>query len=255
MNTPCIQAATVASRSRRRPFFVSLAHSHEEVMECQRLRYRVFAQELGARIQCRIPGLDRDRFDSYCHHVMVRNQASGELVATTRLLLDQDAMDAGMFYSETEFELTPLLRLNGRFMEVGRTCIHPAHRKGLVLAMVWHGIARMVDLHRIDYLIGCASIPLANGLTYVAAVMKLLRQHHFASPEMRLQPRNPLPRLETAEGHPVSMPTLLKGYLRQGALICGEPHHDAEFDVADVPVLLDRDRIARRYRRHFMQRM
>ncbi|MEJ2344454.1 MAG: GNAT family N-acyltransferase [Gammaproteobacteria bacterium] len=254
MNTPCLQAATAASRTRR-PFFISLAHSHDDVMECQRLRYRVFAHELGARIQCRVPGLDRDRFDAYCHHVMVRNQASGELVATTRLLLDQDAMDAGMFYSETEFDLTPVLRLNGRFMEVGRTCIHPAHRKGLVLAMVWHGIARMIDLHRIDYLIGCASIPLANGPAYVASVMERLREHHFAKPDMRLQPRNPLPLSVAAGGHPVSIPTLLKGYLRQGAVICGEPHHDADFGVADVPVLLDRDRIARRYRRHFMQRM
>lgn len=255
MSTPCIQAAAAASSTRRRPFFVSLAHSHEDVMECQRLRYRVFARELGARIQCRVPGLDRDRFDAYCHHVMVRNQATDELVATTRLLLDQDAMDAGMFYSETEFDLTPLLHLDGRFMEVGRTCIHPAHRKGLVLAMVWHGIARMIDLHRIDYLIGCASIPLANGPAYLAAVMERLRADHFATPEMRLQPRKPLPRLEAAGGYSASMPTLLKGYLRQGAVICGEPHHDAEFDVADVLVLLDRDRIARRYRRHFMQRV
>lgn len=253
MESSCTPLAPRPQRTERRRYNVCLAHTDEEIRQCQRLRHQVFCRELGATTHHHIAGLDRDRFDPYCRHVLVRDEKTGEVVATTRLLLDHDAMDVGQFYSETEFDLTPILRLDGRIMEVGRTCIHPAYRKGSTLSVLWQGVARMIDLHGIDYLIGCASIPMHNGADYVHAIMAHLRPEHFAPSQLHVTPRNPLARTTRFIGRTGALPTLLKGYLRQGATICGEPHHDPDFQVADVFILLDRDRIARRYLRRFMQ--
>lgn len=240
-------------RSGNRPSpTVSIAVGDAQLAECQRLRWRVFAAELGARIAAPVPGHDSDEFDAYCRHVVVREGSSGDVIATTRLLLDDDAARIGRFYSETEFDLSPVLSLPGRFMEVGRTCIHPAHRNGAVLGMLWQGLARLIELHRVDYLIGCVSLPLSQGRSYVEGVMKRLRRDHYAPRELHVEPRLPLPPGPTPLHEP-ALPTLLRGYLRQGALACGEPCWDPSFNVADVFVLLDRDRLAPRYARRFLK--
>ena len=119
--------------------------------------------------------------------------------------------------------------------------------------MLWQGIAQMVSMHKVDYLIGCASVPLDHGDSYVNSVMQLLRDKHFAPAQLRVKPLLPL-RLDagTSAHHHVVLPPLLKGYLRQGAVICGEPYWDAAFNMADVFALLDCDRVAQRYVNHFM---
>jgi len=253
MTAPLSQAVRSQETTPARAFSVALAQEQHEIIACQRLRYRVFVDELGADIHTDIPGLDRDRFDAHCRHLMVQNQNTGELVATTRILLDEDADAAGRFYSESEFELGPVRALNARLMEIGRTCIHPAYRKGASLAMLWHGIARLVELHQVDYLMGCASIPMNQGEGYVRSVLEHLRRSHYSPPELRVKPRVTLPRTDAAGIEHVALPTLLKGYLRLGALVCGEPCWDPDFRVADAFVLVNRDHLARRYRRHFLK--
>lgn len=247
------QAVRAQQGTSARAFAVALAHDEHEIIECQRLRYRVFVDELGADIHTDIPGLDRDQFDAHCRHLLVRNQNTGEVVATTRILLSEDAAAAGQFYSESEFDLGAVLALNAHLMEVGRTCIHPAYRKGAALATLWQGIARLVELHQVDYLMGCASIPLAQGEGYVHSILERLRRDHFSPPELRVEPRRGLPRTDAAGTESAALPTLLKGYLRLGALVCGEPCWDADFNVADAFVLVNRDHLARRYRRHFLK--
>jgi len=107
----------------------------------------------------------------------------------------------------------------------------------------------------VDYLIGCASIPLSGGERYIASVMHHLRTHHFIAADKQVQPLVILPRVETKNIDDVIIPTLLKGYLRQGAFICGEPYWDAQFGVADVFVLVDTDKITSRFQKHFIERM
>jgi putative hemolysin len=185
---------------------------------------------------------------------MVFDNRSGKVIATTRLLLEEDAIHAGLFYSETEFDLHQVLKQPGYFMEVGRTCIHPDFRKGAVLAVLWQGIATVIYENNIDYLIGCASISLHGGDAYVNSVINHLRKHHYSDDDLRVVPRIPLKTSHEVVLDDVVVPTLLKGYLNQGALICGEPHWDAEFHVADVFVLLPTKNLADRYQRHFAQR-
>ncbi len=234
-------------------FIAEVVTSPEYVKECFRLRYDIFAGEMGAKIDSS-ERLDIDRFDAHCAHLAVFDTQTGKIIATTRLLTDADADHTGGFYSETEFDLSSIVSMSGRFMEVGRTCIHPDYRKGGVLAILWQGIAKVVARRKIDYLIGCASLPLSSGDQYINSVMHHIRTRNFSKPEARVRPLVPLRQVETTLVDDVIMPPLLKGYLRQGALICGEPYWDAEFGVADVFVLLDCEHIAARYQKHFMQR-
>ena len=242
------------TENKSKRFIVRLAENNDEIEECMRLRYRIFAQEMGARLSSKMPGIDQDRFDDYCKHLMVFDASSGEVIATTRLLLEVDAIHAGLFYSETEFDLHQVLKQPGNFMEVGRTCIDPEYRKGSVLAILWQGIASIIIENDIDYLIGCASISLHGGDSYINSVMTTLRKHYFSPSDLRVIPRVPLSLEKESIVDDAVLPTLLKGYLRQGAVICGEPHWDAEFHVADVFVLLHCDKISDRYQRHFIER-
>ena len=129
----------------------------------QRLRHQVFAGELGARLDGPEPGLDSDAFDAYCDHLLVREAATGDVVATYRLLPPERARIAGRLYSESEFDLGRLGPIRDDLVEVGRSCVHPAHRDGAVIALIWAGLARYMERSGHNWLAGCCSIPLADG--------------------------------------------------------------------------------------------
>jgi putative hemolysin len=244
------QNETLKPRSRN--LWVDIASDDKDIEQCLRLRYRVFGDDMRARISA-TDGLDRDHFDDHCEHLLVRNE-TGDIVATTRFMTNQHASSSGRFYSETEFDLGPVLGMQGQFLEIGRTCVDPEYRGRAALPLLWQGIARLCMMHQIDYLIGCASIPLWYGDGYTRGVLDRLRQNHYAPQHMQVRPRVPLPRLEAPVAGTVILPPLLRGYLNQGAVICGEPHWDAVFNVADVFVLLDINNLAPRYARHFIKR-
>lgn len=236
---------------------VSLARSMADLHACQRLRYQIFAREMGASLNpsSMLTGLDADELDSFCQHLMVRDLRCGEVVACTRILLDAKARSAGGFYSQTEFDLGPILQLGGRFMEIGRTCVHPEYRSGSAISQLWMGLAQVMAAHEVDYLIGCASIPMAPDQgAHVQAIMQRLREKHLVPEELRVQPLRPLPTLEDVPlPEKLAMPPLLKAYLRLGAYIGGEPCWDPDFGVADVFILVDRHFLPDRYQRHFLR--
>lgn len=191
LHTSSRAVVEVKSGSNNKRFSVRLAESTQEVEQCLRLRYRVFAQEMGARLSSNDEGLDRDRFDEFCKHLVVFDNSSGKVIATTRLLVSEDAKASGYFYSETEFNLELILKQPGRFLEVGRTCIEPDCRKGAVLAILWQGIADVVLREKVDFLIGCASISLSHGDAYINSVMHILRKKHFSPNDRRVSPLVP----------------------------------------------------------------
>ncbi len=232
---------------------VALARSREEIQAAQRLRYAIFAEEMGARLHNRIPGLDHDRFDAYCQHLIVRD-GLGQVIGCTRILTDEAARRAGGFYSQTEFDLAPVLALAGRFMEIGRTCVHPDHRNGATIGALWSGLAAFIAEQRMDYLIGCASIPLGADNNEARALYAELAQRHLVPEPLRVKPHLPLPRRDGVAHSQYTVPPLLKAYLRLGAQIGGEPCLDPDFKVADVFILLSTRRIERRYARHFLDR-
>lgn len=234
-------------------FIARIAESERDVMDSLQLRYRVFGQELGARLETAAAGVDADHFDLYCRHLVVRDRISQRMVASTRLLSDAGAREAGGFYSESEFDLSAVARLPGRKLEVGRTCVDPEFRNGAVIATLWSRLMETVMHERHDYLFGCASIGLEDGGHYAHSVMAYLTQAHPASPEWQVRSRDPLPvpdRRETA-ATPPRLPPLLKAYIKLGARVCGEGYWDRDFNCVDVFVLLDVAAMTPRYARHF----
>ncbi|GGW22836.1 GNAT family N-acetyltransferase [Streptomyces xantholiticus] len=234
-------------------YVVSLARDQEEVRAAQRLRHQVFAGEMGARLDGPEPGLDTDAFDAYCDHLLVREADTGDVVGTYRLLPPERARIAGRLYSESEFDLTRLGPIRDDLVEVGRSCVHPLHRNGAVIALTWAGLARYMTRTGHNWLAGCCSVPLTDGGTLAAATWDTVRTKNLAPEEYWVTPH----RLwnagtVTRSADYTELPPLLRGYLRLGAWVCGAPAHDPDFNVADLYVLLSLRRTNPRYLRHFL---
>ncbi|MDA8258230.1 MAG: GNAT family N-acetyltransferase [Betaproteobacteria bacterium] len=247
------QLIETTATSQKVGYSVALARSEEEVREAQRLRYKVFVEELGARIQSRIPGHDIDLYDPFCEHLIVRESHADRIVGTYRILSPAAARRVGNYYSENEFYLNRLHNLRGRMVEVGRSCIHPEHRSGAVITLLWAGLADYMVSNGYDYLIGCASIGMADGGHNAANLFSQIAPDHLAPAEYRVFPQHGLPFERLANGQPALVPPLIKGYLRVGAWICGEPAWDPDFNTADLLLLLPMSRMNPRYMRHFIK--
>lgn len=243
---------------RKRGLSIGLAASSADIEAAQRLRYRVFNGELGARVTGRAPGRDEDIFDPWCEHLIVRDHDADRIVGTYRILTAERAKRVGAFYSEGHFDLTRLARLKPGMAEIGRACIHPDYRTGATIMLLWQGIARFMRERGCDYLIGCASIGMGDGGANAVSVYEHAAAHHLAPVEYRVRPRNPLMPREAATtlranaAAPI-LPPLPKGYLRVGAWIGGEPGWDPDFNTADLFLFMPIDRVEARYARHYLK--
>jgi putative hemolysin len=228
----------------------------DEVRQAQRLRFSIFAGEMGARLDTRVPGHDVDLFDDYCEHLLVRDQATQEVVGTYRALTPAQARRIGSTYSDLEFDLTRLRALRERMVELGRSCVHPDYRQGGVIMALWGGLFEFMARNQLDTMIGCASIPmLHNGLVSgdaAASIWNQVRKTHLAPIEFHVRPRLPLPVDELDGELAVEPPALIKGYLRLGAKVLGAPAWDPDFNSADLPMLMRIQDLPARYRKHFV---
>lgn len=234
-------------------YTVSLARTEEEILETQRLRYKIFAEELGAHLNSRIAGHDIDHFDPVCEHLVVRESDANRIVGTYRILTPEAAREVGSYYSESEFYLTRLQHLRSRMVEIGRSCIHPDFRSGAVIALLFAGLAKFMLTRNYDSLIGCASIGMADGGHNAANLFQQLDAKHMAPAEYSVFAKNRLPVERLANGQPALVPPLIKGYLRAGAWVCGDPAWDPDFNTADLMLLLPMSRMNPRYAHHFMR--
>lgn len=229
---------------------VGIADNADTILEAQRLRYRIFAEEMGARLPTRTPGVDQDVYDPWCQHLVVRDDNSGEVVGTYRILTPEHARRVG-YYSENEFDLTRLQHLRPRLVEIGRSCVHADYRSGATIALLWGGLAKFMKENGYDYLMGCASISMADGGHAAASLYRSLGKH-MGPVEYRVFPRCPLPLAALRQEDEVEAPPLIKGYLRAGAWICGDPAWDPDFNTADLPILMPMANVSDRYARHFI---
>jgi putative hemolysin len=233
-------------------YHVSLAVDDSEIREAQRLRYQVFAEEMGARLSPALAGHDIDLYDPFCDHLLVRELAGGEVVGTYRILPPDAARRVGSYYAEQEFDLTRLSFLRPRMAELGRSCVHPAHRSGAVIARLWMGLAGYMTRYGHEYIVGCASIGMADGGHIAASVHRQLSERHLAPIEWRVTPRNRLPVESLDDGQRAALPPLIKGYARLGAMVCGEPAWDPDFNTADLLMLLPMAQLNRSYARRLI---
>ncbi len=232
---------------------LGLARTNAELEAIQRLRYDIFTKEMNVVFPDAVDGLDADRFDPWCEHFMVKELGTGQIVGTYRLLTPANAIKAGGYYSESEFDISALDALRPTLAEVGRSCIHPDYRQGSVIMLLWSGIAALMQQGGYRYVLGCASVSLRDDGVTAAEVwrtaQKSMAQAKGALPMVTPRHRYPVERLDSEL--PARVPPLIKGYLKLGASICGEPAWDPDFNTADFPVLLDIQQVEPRYRRHF----
>ena len=140
----------------RRRVVVSWAQHLSEVRAAQRLRYQVFAEEMGARLSTTVPGHDVDLFDNYCEHLLVRDEFTQQVIGTYRVLTPVQAQRVGSTYSDTEFDLTRLRGLRDRMVELGRSCVHKDYRQGAVIMLLWGALGEFMTRNKLDTMIGCA---------------------------------------------------------------------------------------------------
>ena len=230
---------------------VGLAQSDEELEAIQRLRFDVFSTEYEAKVSDEGSNIDRDAFDAWCEHLMVKDMGTDEVVGTYRVLTPYQAKRAGGYYSESEFDLAGLGNIKNSLVEFGRACIHPQYRNGSVLMMLWSGLAEIVKQGRYEHVFGCASVSLRDDGVTAATVWRNVKDSisQDGAPVVTPLRRYPVEMLDS--DLPAEIPALLRGYLRLGTRVCGEPAWDPDFNTADFPMLLSISQMGTRYRRHF----
>ena len=245
------------TRSSHPRLFAEFVSDQNEIREIQKLRYDVFCEEYNVKLPTSTywngHPVDADAVDDACLHLVVRDGQTLEPVGYTRILTREQAETVGGFYSSHEFDIDNILNIDGRIMEIGRTCIHPEYRSGATIAVLWSRIARFMTEHNYQYLFGCASISLADGGAAFASIMPDLRARHLCQADTRVTPRLPF-RTQLRSGETkAQLPPLLKAYMKMGAQICGEACWDPEFNVADVFVVLNLEQVANRYAKRFLK--
>ena len=198
-------------------------------------------------------GLDIDGFDEYCEHLLVRESASNQVIGTYRILSPHKANQAGGYYSAGEFDLSRLTHLFKSTVEVGRACVHQKYRNGGTITLLWSGLAAYMQSHNYEYMIGCGSVPMHDGGHMATSLYYKLKDDYLSPAQYRVYPHNPLPIQALNKDMQVVCPSLIKGYLRLGATICGEPAWDPYFNTADMLVMLNLSNINSRYASHFLK--
>jgi Putative hemolysin len=232
------------------PFILKTATSIEELKEALLLRYQVFHREMIGKTK--EFGIDVDEYDLYCDHLIIVEKRTGKVVGTYRM---NCSSYAEQFYSEREFSLQKIMSHPGIKIELGRACIHKDHRRGLVISLLWRGIAEYMMATKADLLFGCASIktqdPREAGLLYrYFEEQGRLSDQYSAPPKMMYampgfdfwlqEIKLPLSEAEREEAETL-LPPLCRAYMKAGAFIGGAPAWDWEFKCIDFLTILQRD--------------
>lgn len=243
----------------REPSFqVRLAQSDEELAAAQRLRYRVFVEELGGDgpLVDHERRLERDRFDPYFDHLLLLDPQRGhkpedQVVGVYRMLTGEGAEQAGQFYSESEYDLTTLRQSGRRLLELGRSCVHAEYRGTTAMYHLWTGLADYVLERGIEILFGVASFH-GTDVSRLAEPLSYLYRHHLAPPELRVraleqhyQPMDLLPDGDIGKVSALrATPALIKAYLRLGGFVGDGAFVDHEFNTTDVCLVMDTERMS-----------
>jgi len=255
-----------------------LARTKSELISAQELRYDVFYREMGGRPSSnnRRTQRDQDEFDPFCDHLLVLDtqHRNAEIVGTYRMMRQVQAVQAGGFYSQSEYDLAPLIRANpeAKLLELGRSCILPDYRTKRTMELLWHGTWSHAVAHQIDIMFGCASFEgtdpndFRDCLSWLAQNACLseredcpaVASNKFNLKEIAAGSAAAATATAAASQEPVSvrkamanMPPLIKGYLRLGAQIASDAVIDEQFGTIDVLVVLKVAQINPRYLAHF----
>jgi len=220
-------------------YHMRMTESEADLRLAQALRFKVFNLELHEGLASSYEtGLDSDRFDAVCDHLLVEEQKTGNVVGTYRMQSGKAAAERLGYYSAQEFDFSAYDKVRDEVIELGRACVHKDHRNFAVLNLLWKGIARYAGRHSARYLIGCSSLTSQDPAEGAALYGSF--QKYLAPEPLRTLPLSacacPLDRVINPAP---KAPKLLSAYLMIGAKICGPPAIDREFKTIDFLTLLD----------------
>ncbi len=236
-------------------FQVKLAETPQELRAAQRLRYEVFVAELGGggAMVDHDARLEQDSLDPFFDHLLLYDRRKSAVVGVYRVMRADQAQRAGRFYSEAEYDLSPLLTSGRRILELGRSCLHPDYRGGMAMYHLWQALAGYVATHRIEVLFGVASFH-GTDIAPHAQALSLLHHRHLAKADLRVRalttsfqamdlidPDNLDRRAAMAQ-----IPSLIKAYLRLGGTVGEGAFVDHAFNTVDVCLIMDTNQLTAR---------
>lgn len=244
------------------PFQTRLAETEQDLLAAQRLRYRVFVEELGGDgpLVDHDRRLERDAFDEVNEHLILvdtRRDMGGldHVIGAYRLLRSDQAERFGRFYCDSEYDLTALRRSGRRLLELGRSCVEAEHRGGSGMFLLWNALADYVLLHGIEVLFGVASF---HGTDIAPLKMPLswLHHRHLAPEALRVralpqafQRMDLVPEAQLDQrAAMLAMPALIKAYLRLGGFVGEGAFIDRDFNTTDVCLLMDTTAMSSRHK-------
>ena len=250
------------------PYVVRLATTPEDLTAAQRLRYQVFIRELGGDgpMVDHQAGLERDAFDPFFDHLVLVDQRldpaeTAHVIGAYRVMPGDRRDAAGRFYSETEYDLTPLLASGRSLLELGRSCVHADHRGGTAMFHLWNGLADYVLERGIEVLFGVASFH-GTDITALSQPLAYLYHHHLAPPEMRVRAlpphRQDMNLIDAGcldrKAAMAATPALIKAYIRLGGFVGDGAWIDTEFNTTDVCLVMDTGRMSARHREYYIRK-
>lgn len=235
-------------------FSASIATTQREIREAQRLRFKVFNEELGEGLpDSHLVGLDEDPFDTACDHLIIRDEATHDVIGTYRMQTGMNAAQKLGYYSSGEFDLTPLEQLRGQIIELGRACIALEWRNMIIMSMLWRGIADYAKKHGCRYLIGCSSIHSQDERDASRIFNDLHERKKIGAPVCKPLSTHACKLDHPADWQMPNVPKLFSAYLSIGAVVLGPPAVDREFKTIDFLTFLDLQAIPPRVRKRFLE--
>lgn len=243
---------------------IRLAKSQDEIEAAQALRYAVFYEEYGAipSEEMKKAKRDFDTFDDIADHLIVLDtgleNSEGQIIGTYRLLRQEVAEKNGKFYTSDEYDIEPLLKSRNNLLELGRSCVLPNYRTRPVMQKMWEGIAHYVADNSIELMFGCASLH-GTDINELSQQLSYLYHYHLAEPDMcpravksrytdmNIRPKDSLDLKKTF----MSLPPLIKGYIRLGASIGDGAVIDEQFNTTDICIVMPTSQVTDKYINHY----
>lgn len=233
------------------PYVLQMAHTKEQVLECFRLRHEIFCVDMAG--QATKSGLDYDKYDFFCDHLIIVHEPTQKIVGTYRMNFSETS---DIFYTESEFEMQEWISRQSSFVELGRACIHKDHRRGAVISLLWRGIIEYMKRMDADSLVGCSSVKVTDARS-AALIYKyfeitgVLSEEIFTPHDKYKMPDllfwlmvfgKGLSDRQMAEAEE-KIPSLLKSYLKAGAKVSSFPAYDKDFKCIDFATVLTRSEL------------
>ena len=231
-------------------FRTKIADKTDELIAAQKLRYRIFVQELGGggELVDHDLGLERDRFDPYFDHILLFDDArkSNPIIGVYRVMTCEKANQCGEFYSDKEYDLTVLRRSGKKLLELGRSCLDQDYRGGTALAYLWQALAEYALERKVEILFGVASFH-GTIVSALAEPLSLLHHQYLAEEKIRPVAKKPFnqkmnilePELINRKSAVLKMPALIKSYIRLGGKVGLDAYVDHKFNTTDVCLIMD----------------